>query len=139
MRNDEGDGTRHSSFRIHHFRSGRRDLNPRLRPWQGRTLPLSYSRVSVRILPIRTPLSSGPTAGLFAGGTAGGCHLTRAGGWRKLSRAGHPPAPTSKHKPRGKSSAEETPKPWLSNLSTAELRHAHSPRSAHCWPRPAPS
>src|ERR1700688_3937608 len=27
--------------------SGRRDLNPRLRPWQGRTLPLSYSR-SVR-------------------------------------------------------------------------------------------
>ena len=24
--------------------SGRRDLNPRLRPWQGRTLPLSYSR-----------------------------------------------------------------------------------------------
>ena len=23
--------------------SGRRDLNPRLRPWQGRTLPLSYS------------------------------------------------------------------------------------------------
>ena len=26
--------------------SGRRDLNPRLRPWQGRTLPLSYSRSS---------------------------------------------------------------------------------------------
>jgi hypothetical protein len=25
--------------------SGKRDLNPRLRPWQGRTLPLSYSRV----------------------------------------------------------------------------------------------
>ena len=24
--------------------SGKRDLNPRLRPWQGRTLPLSYSR-----------------------------------------------------------------------------------------------
>ncbi len=24
--------------------SGRRDLNSRLRPWQGRTLPLSYSR-----------------------------------------------------------------------------------------------
>ena len=30
-----------SEFRIW---SGRRDLNPRLRPWQGRTLPLSYSR-----------------------------------------------------------------------------------------------
>ena len=27
--------------------SGRRDLNPRLRPWQGRTLPLSYSRSTV--------------------------------------------------------------------------------------------
>ena len=26
------------------FWSGKRDLNPRLRPWQGRTLPLSYSR-----------------------------------------------------------------------------------------------
>ena len=24
--------------------SGKRELNPRLRPWQGRTLPLSYSR-----------------------------------------------------------------------------------------------
>jgi hypothetical protein len=28
--------------------SGKRDLNPRLRPWQGRTLPLSYSR-SIKI------------------------------------------------------------------------------------------
>ncbi len=27
--------------------SGRRDLNPRLRPWQGRTLPLSYSRPNI--------------------------------------------------------------------------------------------
>src|SRR5206468_4973648 len=26
--------------------SGKRDSNPRLRPWQGRTLPLSYSRPS---------------------------------------------------------------------------------------------
>ena len=25
--------------------SGKRDSNPRLRPWQGRTLPLSYSRI----------------------------------------------------------------------------------------------
>ena len=25
--------------------SGKRDSNPRLRPWQGRTLPLSYSRL----------------------------------------------------------------------------------------------
>ncbi len=27
--------------------SGKRELNPRLRPWQGRTLPLSYSRSTV--------------------------------------------------------------------------------------------
>ena len=30
--------------------SGRRDLNPRLRPWQGRTLPLSYSRSAATII-----------------------------------------------------------------------------------------
>src|SRR5580658_9007025 len=30
--------------------SGRRDLNPRLRPWQGRTLPLSYSRSAIVII-----------------------------------------------------------------------------------------
>ena len=30
--------------KVHEVWSGRRDLNPRLRPWQGRTLPLSYSR-----------------------------------------------------------------------------------------------
>jgi hypothetical protein len=36
--------------------SGRRDLNPRLRPWQGRTLPLSYSRFP----PHSTTLSSFP-------------------------------------------------------------------------------
>jgi hypothetical protein len=30
--------------------SGRRDLNPRLRPWQGRTLPLSYSRSAKSII-----------------------------------------------------------------------------------------
>src|SRR3954464_4734851 len=29
--------------------SGKRDSNPRLRPWQGRTLPLSYSRPSVEV------------------------------------------------------------------------------------------
>jgi hypothetical protein len=28
--------------------SGKRDSNPRLRPWQGRTLPLSYSRLPDR-------------------------------------------------------------------------------------------
>ena len=29
--------------------SGRRDLNPRLQPWQGCTLPLSYSRVAKKV------------------------------------------------------------------------------------------
>ena len=33
--------------------SGRRDLNPRLRPWQGRTLPLSYSRSTTKLYSIR--------------------------------------------------------------------------------------
>src|SRR3954468_23657599 len=31
-------------FAVRRLWSGRRELNPRLRPWQGRTLPLSYSR-----------------------------------------------------------------------------------------------
>ena len=37
-----------SSFRLYPLRiwSGRRDLNSRLRPWQGRALPLSYSRMA---------------------------------------------------------------------------------------------
>ena len=30
--------------------SGKRDLNPRLQPWQGCTLPLSYSRSNKNIL-----------------------------------------------------------------------------------------
>src|SRR6267378_3400904 len=34
----------HGSSSVGNLWSGRRDLNPRLRPWQGRTLPLSYSR-----------------------------------------------------------------------------------------------
>ena len=37
--------------------SGKRDSNPRLRPWQGRTLPLSYSR------PQPTKVPHAPTAG----------------------------------------------------------------------------
>src|SRR6266850_7310523 len=41
--------------------SGRRELNPRLRPWQGRTLPLSYSRsyTSDYIESRRSPASPG--------------------------------------------------------------------------------
>ena len=33
--------------------SGKRDSNPRLRPWQGRTLPLSYSRSLAAIRDLR--------------------------------------------------------------------------------------
>ena len=40
------------------FWSGRRDLNSRLRPWQGRALPLSYSRTQLIILPSFRFLSS---------------------------------------------------------------------------------
>src|SRR5205085_11883334 len=50
--------------------SGRRDLNPRLRPWQGRTLPLSYSRsgnviLASRLRPCQLPAAKPPT--IFAG------------------------------------------------------------------------
>src|SRR5438270_2584416 len=38
--------------------SGRRDLNPRLRPWQGRTLPLSYSRSAEMIINKRSGRSN---------------------------------------------------------------------------------
>src|SRR3712207_340567 len=48
----------HPSAFILATESGRRDLNPRLRPWQGRTLPLSYSRGGRSILRIRRLLSS---------------------------------------------------------------------------------
>jgi hypothetical protein len=36
--------SRSSRFGVSEGWSGKRDSNPRLRPWQGRTLPLSYSR-----------------------------------------------------------------------------------------------
>ena len=39
-----------TDFQSGKFWSGRRDLNPRLRPWQGRTLPLSYSRLGTEFL-----------------------------------------------------------------------------------------
>ena len=42
--------------------SGKRDSNPRLRPWQGRTLPLSYSRSRNpnRTIPPRRQTTRGP-------------------------------------------------------------------------------
>src|SRR5205814_6480232 len=40
--------------------SGKRDSNPRLRPWQGRTLPLSYSRPNPQSTTRPGWLSSGP-------------------------------------------------------------------------------
>ena len=39
------DGSNRASL-LRSFWSGRRDLNPRRPPWQGGTLPLSYSRGS---------------------------------------------------------------------------------------------
>ena len=38
--------------------SGKRDSNPRLRPWQGRTLPLSYSRSNLQRYHTVGPLST---------------------------------------------------------------------------------
>ena len=56
--------------------SGRRDLNPRLRPWQGRTLPLSYSRSTVSILD-NAPCSVKPANPLNCGFAACLLHRTR--------------------------------------------------------------
>jgi hypothetical protein len=39
--------------------SGKRDSNPRLRPWQGRTLPLSYSRLKPENLTYQKIIESG--------------------------------------------------------------------------------
>src|SRR5919206_1591814 len=63
---DEGGRMKGSVFILHPSAfilngSGRRDLNPRLRPWQGRTLPLSYSRTGVFIFQ-RTPRPCQATA-----------------------------------------------------------------------------
>jgi hypothetical protein len=50
-------GARRRAHRARRYQywSGKRDSNPRLRPWQGRTLPLSYSRLpEAVIVPHRT-------------------------------------------------------------------------------------
>src|SRR5688572_6974032 len=59
--------------------SGKRDSNPRLRPWQGRTLPLSYSR-SRRTLTVPQPYSPRQDTGA---------------GWKRRRAASRPPATTS--------------------------------------------
>ena len=48
MRDEKEFSFHPSSLRPHPLKnwSGRRDLNSRLRPWQGRALPLSYSRIA---------------------------------------------------------------------------------------------
>ena len=38
------------------FWSGRRDSNPRLQPWQGCALPLSYARLSTFLMEVRLKL-----------------------------------------------------------------------------------
>jgi hypothetical protein len=61
--------------------SGRRDLNPRLRPWQGRTLPLSYSRsatliIDERLQPGKPPkVTPGTDAVRVKGGGQAGAFL----------------------------------------------------------------
>ena len=58
--------------------SGRRELNPRLRPWQGRTLPLSYSRSNW--LSINEGLPAGQTMSSSAARTPEGfCHAILQG------------------------------------------------------------
>jgi hypothetical protein len=67
--------------------SGKRDSNPRLRPWQGRTLPLSYSR------PRRDPRTRNVPYGRpdRQGSTAFGRQATRG---KLQASAGLKPCPT---------------------------------------------
>ena len=60
--------------------SGKRDSNPRLRPWQGRTLPLSYSR-SLELLKYHT---AGVTFNFDAGRDG-----VKTVPYRRYRRAGH--------------------------------------------------
>jgi hypothetical protein len=48
--------------------SGKRDSNPRLRPWQGRTLPLSYSRLRRNLRVPRGFAANQPSRRLPTGG-----------------------------------------------------------------------
>jgi hypothetical protein len=45
-----------ANFRKQKKWSGRRGSNPRLQPWQGCTLPLSYSRASFHLITLVQPL-----------------------------------------------------------------------------------
>ena len=64
--------------------SGRRDLNPRLRPWQGRTLPLSYSRSAPLI--INNPQFRGNGAQIQHCIVSGARHLVSGAGRLMMAR-----------------------------------------------------
>jgi hypothetical protein len=72
--------------------SGKRDSNPRLRPWQGRTLPLSYSRPRrdprTRNVPYGRPDRQGSTALPSAG------YTRQAAGVSRAEALPHMPLPT---------------------------------------------
>ena len=70
--------------------SGKRDSNPRLRPWQGRTLPLSYSR-SPRTLPLKVPQGAAGLQGAPARVQRPGQPPPNA--FRTSVTSGGPPAP----------------------------------------------
>src|SRR3954471_21359903 len=73
------DGRQLSPANVSESWSGKRDSNPRLRPWQGRTLPLSYSR---------SPRSSHRTTGPSWRQCKGTFHrVVRAGAAALLSAA----------------------------------------------------
>jgi hypothetical protein len=63
--------------------SGKRDSNPRLRPWQGRTLPLSYSRSRTPKVPHGRVLQQGEHSRTGAGGWR-----SDAGGRNRVTSAG---------------------------------------------------
>src|ERR1700724_136448 len=75
------------TLRFFDLLSGRRDSNPRRHPWQGCTLPLSYSRETPRLiysgdLALSTSL---PGAQVAHGGRSAAALLLHAGGVRGVA------------------------------------------------------
>jgi len=88
--------------------SGKRDLNSRLQPWQGCTLPLSYSRVLSEAVLIRRPLR--------------GKFFLRIEPGKKIGRTGRP---------------DFLERETRFELATSTLARLHSTTELlpHCWRR----
>jgi hypothetical protein len=99
--------------------SGRRDLNPRLRPWQGRTLPLSYSRSAAIII---NEASERGKINAITTGKARGTH--RPPPVRLLFCEPRRPGPLGRVQKHFRSTRGETPSesPWHISVVARPLR-----------------